>query len=70
MERYFMLTDENITKTSILPKANYRFNDIPIKGQGHFHRNRTILKFVWKHKRPQIAKAISRKNNSMMLEAS
>ena len=33
---------------TILPKAMYRFNEIPIKISGHFSKN---SKIVWKHKR-------------------
>ena len=43
----------NIVKMSILPKAIYRFNAIPIK--------QITSQFVWK--KPQIAKAILRKKN-------
>ena len=55
----------NIVKITILPNAIYRFNVIPIKWTMAFFTElgQKNSQFMWKNKRPKIAKAVLRKKN-------
>lgn len=55
----------NIIKMPTLPQTIYRYNEIPIKIPMTFSIDpgEIILKFVWNHYRPWIAKAVFKNKN-------
>ena len=59
----------SILKMTILTKATYRFSANPIQLTMIFFTEleKIISQIVWKHKRPQIAKAMLRKNNGAVV---
>ena len=60
---------EEIKLLKLLPKEIYRFSAIPIKMPMTFFTEleQIILKILWKHRRPQVARTTLRKNNKAVV---